>query len=378
MFDYETLRLFTWAIVGILIIGFAIADGFDMGVAALLPIAGRSNVERRIMINSIAPHWDGNQVWLITAGGAIFAIWPAVYATAFSGFYLALVLVLAALWLRPIGMDYRNKIDDPRWRRACDIALTVSGLVPPLVFGIGFGNLFVGLPFELNELLMISYKGGFWSLFTPLPIVCGVVAMAMTLLQGATFLQLKTVGELNERARSIAVWTACTALIMFVVGGVIANGQDSYIIQSLIDTNGVSNPVGKEVSVVSHNMLHNFVRYPTLFIVPLGACALLLFSALLSMAKRGGWAFLCSSLAILTIILTAGIALFPMIIPSSLEPSHSLTLWDATSSYKTLSIISVVAVVVVPVILGYTTWCYYKMFGRIDKQFIEDNSTSLY
>ncbi|WP_240205813.1 cytochrome d ubiquinol oxidase subunit II [Vibrio sp. CyArs1] len=378
MFDYETLRLFTWAIVGILIIGFAIADGFDMGVAALLPIAGRSNVERRIMINSIAPHWDGNQVWLITAGGAIFAIWPAVYATAFSGFYLALVLVLAALWLRPIGMDYRNKIDDPRWRRACDIALTVSGLVPPLVFGIGFGNLFVGLPFELNELLMISYKGGFWSLFTPLPLVCGVVAMAMTLLQGATFLQLKTVGELNERARSIAVWTACTALIMFVVGGVIANGQDGYIIQSLIDTNGVSNPVGKEVSVVSHNMLHNFVRYPTLFIVPFGACALLLFSALLSMAKRGGWAFLCSSLAILTIILTAGIALFPMIIPSSLEPSHSLTLWDATSSYKTLSIISVVAVVVVPVILGYTTWCYYKMFGRIDKQFIEDNSTSLY
>ncbi|KFA98674.1 cytochrome d ubiquinol oxidase subunit II [Vibrio sp. ER1A] len=378
MFDYETLRLFTWAIVGILIIGFAIADGFDMGVAALLPIAGRSNVERRIMINSIAPHWDGNQVWLITAGGAIFAIWPAVYATAFSGFYLALVLVLAALWLRPIGMDYRNKIDDPRWRRACDIALTVSGLVPPLVFGIGFGNLFVGLPFELNELLMISYKGGFWSLFTPLPIVCGVVAMAMTLLQGATFLQLKTVGELNERARSIAVWTACTALIMFVVGGVIANGQDGYIIQSLIDTNGVSNPVGKEVSVVARSMLHNFVHYPALFIVPLTACAMLLCSALLSMAKHAGWAFLCSSLAILTIILTAGIALFPMIIPSSLVPSHSLTLWDATSSYKTLSIISVVAVVVVPVILGYTTWCYYKMFGRIDKQFIESNSTSLY
>ncbi|NOI25132.1 cytochrome d ubiquinol oxidase subunit II [Vibrio mediterranei] len=378
MFDYEALRLFTWAIVGILIIGFAIADGFDMGVAALLPVAGKSNVERRVMINSIAPHWDGNQVWLITAGGAIFAIWPAVYATAFSGFYLALVLVLAALWLRPIGMDYRNKIDDPRWRRACDIALTVSGLVPPLVFGIGFGNLFVGLPFELNELLMISYKGGFWSLFTPLPIVCGVVAIAMTLLQGATFLQLKTVGELNERARSIAVWTACTALIMFVVGGVIANGQDGYIIQSLIDTNGVSNPVGKEVSVVASSMLHNFVRYPALFIIPLMACAMLLCSALLSMAKHAGWAFLCSSLAILTIILTAGIALFPMIIPSSLVPSHSLTLWDATSSYKTLSIISVVAAVVVPVILGYTTWCYYKMFGRIDKQFIEDNSTSLY
>lgn len=157
MFDYETLRLLTWAIVGMLLIGFIITDGFDMGVAALLPILGRSDVERRVMINSIAPHWDGNQVWLITAGGAIFAIWPLVYATAFSSFYLAMMLLLAALWLRPIGMDYRSKIDNPSWRKACDNALFISGVVPPLIFGIGFGNLLVGVPFQLNNLLMLDY-----------------------------------------------------------------------------------------------------------------------------------------------------------------------------------------------------------------------------
>ena len=129
MFDYESLRLFTWAIIGVLLIGFIITDGFDMGVATLLPVLGKSEVDRRIMINSIAPHWDGNQVWLVTAGGAIFAIWPAIYAAAFSGFYLAMILVLATLWLRPLGMDYRAKIDNPQWKKACDIALIISGFI---------------------------------------------------------------------------------------------------------------------------------------------------------------------------------------------------------------------------------------------------------
>ncbi|MGF1749903.1 cytochrome d ubiquinol oxidase subunit II [Vibrio cionasavignyae] len=378
MFDYETLRIFTWAIVGILLIGFAIADGFDMGVAALLPVAGKTNLERRVMINIIAPHWDGNQVWLVTAGGAIFAIWPAIYATAFSSFYLALVLVLAALWLRPLAMDYRNKIDNDRWRQVCDISLTVSGIVPPLVFGVGFGNLFTGVPYTLNAFLMISYQGGFWDLFTTLPIICGLVAVTMTLLQGATFLQLKTTGALRNRAQRIAVWSACASLALFIVGGLFAAQSDGYIIQSLMNKNGVSNPLTKTVTVMENGLLHNFVDSPALFIVPLTASIMLLLSAILSMAKQAGSAFLCSSLAVLAIILTAGSALFPMIIPSSLNPSHSLTLWDATSSYKTLSIISIVAIVVVPIILGYTSWCYYKMFGRIDNRFIEENTTSLY
>ncbi|MBB1464236.1 cytochrome d ubiquinol oxidase subunit II, partial [Vibrio sp. SG41-7] len=210
MFDYENLRLFTWAVIGVLLIGFIITDGFDMGVAALLPVLGKSEVDRRIMINSIAPHWDGNQVWLVTAGGAIFAIWPAIYAAAFSGFYLAMIIVLATLWLRPLGMDYRAKIDNPQWKKACDIALIVSGFIPPVIFGVGFANLMIGVPFEFNELLMMSYQGGFWDLLTPFPLLCGLVSLAMVVTQGAAFLQMKTTGDLKQRAQKVIV---CMALV---------------------------------------------------------------------------------------------------------------------------------------------------------------------
>ncbi len=145
--DYETLRVIWWVLIGVLLIGFAVTDGFDLGVGALLRIIGKTDDERRVMINTIGPHWDGNQVWFITAGGALFAAWPLIYAASFSGFYFAMLIVLAALWLRPVGFDYRSKLEDPRWRNAWDWALFVGGLVPALLFGVAFGNLFLGVPF---------------------------------------------------------------------------------------------------------------------------------------------------------------------------------------------------------------------------------------
>lgn len=378
MFDYENLRLFTWAIIGVLLIGFIITDGFDMGVAALLPVLGKSDVDRRVMINSIAPHWDGNQVWLVTAGGAIFAIWPSIYAAAFSGFYLAMILVLAALWLRPLGMDYRSKIDDPRWKQACDVALVVSGFIPPVIFGVGFGNLMLGVPFEFNEFLMMSYQGGFWDLLTPFPLLCGLVSLAMVVTQGAAFLQMKTTGDLKLRAQSIIVCMACITAALFVIGGLFASSLPGYLITSPIVTDSVSNPLLKHVMRFDDLMLHNYETNPVLWVIPAMGTLSMLVCALLTRLNRAGWAFAASSFAIACIITTAGVALFPMIMPSSLMPSHSLTLWDGTSSQLTLSIISVVAAIVVPIILGYTAWCYYKMFGRIDEQYIHDNSSSLY
>ncbi|WP_373432942.1 cytochrome d ubiquinol oxidase subunit II [Vibrio anguillarum] len=378
MFDYETLRLLTWAIVGVLLIGFIITDGFDMGVAALLPILGRSDVERRVMINSIAPHWDGNQVWLITAGGAIFAIWPLVYATAFSSFYLAMMLLLAALWLRPIGMDYRSKIDNPSWRKACDNALFISGVVPPLIFGIGFGNLLVGVPFQLNNLLMLDYQGHFWDLFTPFPLLCGLLSLAIVVTQGATFLQLKTCDVLCERAHSASVVSASIAVALFLIGGFLAANMAGYIIVSPIVTDAASNPLHKEVISVARHLLHNYQAHAMLWLIPCVGIASLLACIWASLKRASGGAFLFSSLAIACIILTAGVALFPMIMPSSLMPSHSLTIWDATSSQKTLNIITLVAILVVPVILSYTAWGYYKMFGRLSDDYIRNHSTSLY
>ena len=378
MFDYENLRLFTWAVIGVLLIGFIITDGFDMGVAALLPVLGKSEVDRRIMINSIAPHWDGNQVWLVTAGGAIFAIWPAIYAAAFSGFYLAMILVLATLWLRPLGMDYRAKIDNPQWKKACDIALIVSGFIPPVIFGAGFGNLMIGVPFEFNELLMMSYQGGFWDLLTPFPLLCGLVSLAMVVTQGAAFLQMKTTGDLKQRAQKVIVCMALVTVGLFIVGGLYAYTLPGYLITSPVVTDGVSNPLLKHVVKFDDLLLHNYENYPVLWGIPALGIIGMLSCALMTRLNRAGLAFASSSLSIASIITTAGVALFPMIMPSSLMPSHSLTLWDGTSSELTLSIISVVAVIVVPIILGYTIWCYYKMFGRLDSQYIHDNSSSLY
>ncbi|MGF1850216.1 cytochrome d ubiquinol oxidase subunit II [Vibrio lentus] len=378
MFDYENLRLFTWAVIGVLLIGFIITDGFDMGVAALLPVLGKSEVDRRIMINSIAPHWDGNQVWLVTAGGAIFAIWPAIYAAAFSGFYLAMILVLATLWLRPLGMDYRAKIDNPQWKKACDIALIVSGFIPPVIFGVGFGNLMIGVPFEFNELLMMSYQGGFWDLLTPFPLLCGLVSLAMVVTQGAAFLQMKTTGDLKQRAQRVIVCMALVTVGLFIVGGLYAYTLPGYLITSPVVTDGVSNPLLKHVVKFDDLLLHNYENYPILLAIPALGIIGMLSCAVMTRLNRAGFAFASSSLSIASIITTAGVALFPMIMPSSLMPSHSLTLWDGTSSELTLSIISVVAVIVVPIILGYTIWCYYKMFGRLDSQYIHDNSSSLY
>lgn len=378
MFDYEILRLIWWVLIGVLLVGFAITDGFDMGVGALVPVIGKNDTERRVMINSIAPHWDGNQVWLITAGGALFAAWPMVYATSFSGFYLAMIVTLAALWLRPIGLDYRSKIEDPKWRNTWDICISISGFVPPIIFGVAFGNLLQGVPFQLNEFAMPTYHGSFFGLLNPFGLLCGLVSLFMILMQGATWLQMKTTGPVHVRARNIAQLTGLLTVILFVVAGFWVQSIDGYVITSAIDTMGPSNPLNKEVAREAGAWMHNFEQYPLLWAAPAVGLVMPLLAVLASRIEKGGIAFLASSLGNAGVIFTAGFAMFPFVMPSSLMPDHSLTMWDATSSELTLNLMTGVAFVMVPIILGYTTWCYYKMFGRLDDKFIEDNKNSLY
>lgn len=378
MFEYEVLRFIWWLLIGVLCIGFAITDGFDMGVGVLSNIIGKTDTERRVMINSIAPHWDGNQVWLITAGGALFAAWPLVYATAFSGFYLAMLVTLAALWLRPLGFDYRSKIESPQWRSAWDKAIFVGSFVPPVIFGVAFGNLLQGVPFELSDLLIPTYKGSFFGLLNPFALLCGIVSILMITTQGAAYLQMKTTDELRQRARNVAPLTAIGTAVCFAIAGFWAQSIEGYVITSEIVTNGPSNPLAKEVMRQSGALFANFDAYPLLWIAPALAVVMPLLTAIASRANRGGFAFLTSSLTMAGVILTFGFALFPFVMPSSLVPNHSLTMWDSTSSELTLNIMTGVAFVMVPIILAYTSWCYYKMFGRLDNKFIEDNKTSLY
>ncbi|HHF2875757.1 cytochrome d ubiquinol oxidase subunit II [Vibrio diabolicus] len=378
MFDYEILRLIWWVLIGVLLVGFAVTDGFDMGVGALVPIIGKNDTQRRVMINSIAPHWDGNQVWLITAGGALFAAWPLVYATSFSGFYLAMILTLAALWLRPLGLDYRSKIEDPKWRNTWDICISISGFVPPIIFGVAFGNLLQGVPFQLSEFLMPTYHGSFFGLLNPFALLCGLVSLFMILMQGSTWLQMKTTGQVHVRARNVAQLAGLLTVAAFVAAGFWIQNIDGYVIVGGIDTNAASNPLNKEVIREAGAWMKNFENYPLLWAAPVLGVAMPLLAVLASRLEKCAISFITSSLGVAGVIFTAGFAMFPFIMPSDLMPSHSLTMWDATSSELTLNLMTGVAFVMVPIILGYTSWTYYKMFGRLDDQYIEDNKNSLY
>ncbi|MGA7587334.1 MAG: cytochrome d ubiquinol oxidase subunit II [Rouxiella badensis] len=379
MFDYEVLRFIWWVLIGVLFIGFAVTDGFDMGVGILVRIIGKTDTDRRVMINAIAPHWDGNQVWLITAGGALFAAWPMVYAAAFSGFYAAMILVLCALFFRPLGFDYRSKVDDRRWRNLWDWGIFIGSFVPTVVFGVAFGNLLQGVPFHIDEYLRLFYTGNLLQLLNPFGLLAGIVSLTMLVTQGATYLQMRTVGELHLRTRTAAQISALVMMIAFLIAGVwLVKGIDGYVVTSAINTAAESNPLRKTVAHQAGAWLLNFNRMPALWAIPALGVILPLLTLLLSRLNKGAWAFLTSSLTIACVILTTGITMFPFVMPSSIEPSASLTMWDATSSLLTLKVMTVVACIFVPIVLIYTSWAYYKMFGRLDKNFIENNKHSLY
>lgn len=379
MFDYEVLRFIWWVLIGVLFIGFAVTDGFDMGVGILVRIIGKTDTDRRVMINAIAPHWDGNQVWLITAGGALFAAWPMVYAAAFSGFYAAMILVLCALFFRPLGFDYRSKVDDRRWRNLWDWGIFIGSFVPAVVFGVAFGNLLQGVPFHIDEYLRLFYAGNLLQLLNPFGLLAGIVSLTMLVTQGATYLQMRTVGELHLRTRTAAQISALVMMIAFLIAGVwLVKGIDGYVVTSAINTAAESNPLRKTVAHQAGAWLLNFNRMPALWAIPALGVILPLLTLLLSRLNKGAWAFLTSSLTIACVILTTGITMFPFVMPSSIEPSASLTMWDATSSLLTLKVMTVVACIFVPIVLIYTSWAYYKMFGRLDKNFIENNKHSLY
>jgi len=342
-------------------------------------IIGKSDVERRIMVNSIAPHWDGNQVWLITAGGALFAAWPMVYAAAFSGFYVAMILVLASLFFRPVGFDYRSKIEDMRWRNMWDWGIFIGSFVPPLVIGVAFGNLLQGVPFHVDEYLRLYYTGNFFQLLNPFGLLAGIVSVSMILAQGATYLQMRTVGELHLRAKAAAQISALVMMVCFALAGVwVIYGIDGYVVTSELNHHAASNPLTKEVARQAGAWMVNFNNMPILWLIPALGVVLPLLTVLMSRLEKGAMAFVFSSLTLACVILTAGVAMFPFVMPSSTMLNASLTMWDATSSQLTLNVMTFVAAVFVPIVLIYTIWCYWKMFGRITKEHIESNTHSLY
>ncbi|HWW71773.1 MAG TPA: cytochrome d ubiquinol oxidase subunit II [Duganella sp.] len=378
MLDYATLKVIWWVLVGVLLIGFAIMDGHDMGVGTLLPFVGRNDLERRVVINTVGPHWDGNQVWFITGGGALFAAWPVVYATAFSGFYWAMMLVLWALFFRPVGFDYRSKIHNATWRSTWDWGLFVGGAVPPLVFGIAFGNLLQGVPFQFNEYLVSSYSGSFWQLLNPFALLCGVVSSAMLTLQGGAYLAHRTEGVLQRRAIKGAVGAALVMVLGFVAAGVWLQSIDGYRITSVIDIAALPDVLGKSVVREAGAWMANYGRLPMLWLLPAlgmgGACL----AALLLLKRRALAAFVASSIGVTGVIGTAGASMFPFVMPSSSMPNASLTVWDSVSSHLSLTIMFWAALIFMPLIIVYTGWAYRVMRGKVTAAQIEANQHSAY
>lgn len=370
MFDYETLRLIWWLILGVLLIGFAVMDGFDFGVAALVRVLGRDDAERRAVLETVEPVWEGNQVWFILAGGATFAAWPLLYAIAFSGFYIAMFVLLAAFILRPVSFSYRNKSANPQWRNAWDWVSTATGIVAPLIFGVAFGNLFLGAPFRFDDDMRMIYTGGFFDLLHPFPLLCGLISVAMLMMHGAAYAATKVDLQLAARAGRYARLAAASFLALYAIAGIwLAIGIPGYLIVSPVDGAGASNPLLKQVSMQG-NWFEGFFAHPIFWLAPALACVAALSTILLATGPRHRLAFASSALTVAATIASAGFALFPFLLPSSLDPNSSLTIWDASSSKSTLRVMLLCVAVLLPIVLAYTAWVFRVLRGRVSLEHI--------
>lgn len=327
------LNIVWFILVTVLFIGFFFLEGFDYGVGILLPFLGKGDMERRAILNTIGPVWDGNEVWMLTAGGALFASFPQVYATLFSGFYLALVLMLAALILRGVAFEFRSRRESSNWRNGWDWAIFVGSLLPALLWGVAVGNLMRGVAIDGN----MNYWGGLLPLLNPYSILAGLVFVALFCMHGANFLSLKTEGAIEKRATATAfiAWLVATVLtVAFVVW--------TFFATDILTKPGVNG-----------------------FLPALLAAAALLVTGWLGRLRKYGWAFVTGGLTVVfaTVMVFAG--LFPRILISTTSPGFSLTIYNAAASQYTLTIMTVVAAIFVPTVLIYQIWTYRVFRKRV-------------
>lgn len=369
LLSLDLLRVIWWVLLGVLLIGFAIMDGFDLGAATLLPFVAKTDAERRVVINTVGPVWEGNQVWLILGGGAIFAAWPPLYAVSFSGFYLAVFAILAALILRPVGFKYRSKRESQTWRRNWDWALFVGGFVPALVFGVAVGNVLQGAPFQLNEFQMPIYPGPFYwkflALLNPFGLLAGLVSVTMLVMIGAAWISIKTTGDVQKRAQKAGTVAGILAIVLYILAGVwMAYGITAYKIVGEIPANGPANPLLFDV-VREGSWMDSYAARPWIWIAPaLGILGMI--GAVFGLrAGREGTTWISAAIGIFGVISSVGLPMFPFILPSSIQPNASLTVWSASSSHLTLFVMLVCAVIFVPIILAYTSWVYKVLWGKV-------------
>ena len=379
LLNYDTLRVIWWVLLGVLLIGFAVMDGFDLGTGMLLPFLGKNDLERRVIINAVGPTWEGNQVWLVLGGGAIFAAWPQLYAVSFSGFYLAMFVILIGLILRPVAFKYRSKNESPAWRSRWDWALFAGSFIPALICGVAMGNVLQGVPFRLTPELYIHYDGSFFGLLNPFAILAGLISVTMLLMHGAAWLCIKTEGAIAARARTVGSISAAVTAVLFVLAGIVLwKFVDGYSITSALNTTGPSNPLFKTAAHAPGAWMQNYQQHPWTMAAPILGVLGCLIAALLLRSRKEGLAMISSGLGIAGIILTVGASMFPMILPSSVDPRFSLTVWDSSSSHMTLFIMLVSTLIFMPLILAYTSWVYSVLWGKVNAKDINDGNGHAY
>ncbi|WP_144999516.1 cytochrome d ubiquinol oxidase subunit II [Polystyrenella longa] len=332
----EGLAFIWFLLLAVLLTGYAILDGFDLGVGILHPFVAKTDKERRLVMNSIGPIWDGNEVWLVTFGGALFAAFPEAYATVFSGFYLPLMMLLLALILRAVSLEFRGKVKSPAWRQVWDLAFFLGSLLATFLFGVAVGNMMLGVPLDAHH----EYIGTFWMLLNPYSLAVGLLGVFAFALHGSIFLYLKTEGELQQRMRRV-MWR------MFYVFAVL------FVIMTVWTTLTVPRAV---------ETLH---AYPLLWVVPiLNALAVLNIPRAISKGSEGH-AFLSSSCVIAAFVVLFITAIFPFLVPASNDASYSLTILNAASSEKTLGIMLLIAIIGMPCVMAYSAVIYWTFHGKV-------------
>ncbi|QJC34882.1 cytochrome d ubiquinol oxidase subunit II [Enterobacteriaceae endosymbiont of Donacia piscatrix] len=381
MLNHKILCISWSLIISVLMTGSLITNGIDMGVGILLFIVGKNNIERRIIINTIAPHWDGNQVWLITTGAALFAAWPIVYATIFSCFYIPIILLLISLFLRPVGFEYRSKIKNKIWQKICDIFISIGSIIPPFIIGIALGNIFKGVPFYRDRYYHIFSKGNFLNLFDLSSILISLTIIIVIINHGASYLQIRIKeNSINYRLNIILKLFSILLMIFFILSFInITIYTKGYKIYPLLHNNVKEFFIeNSNVTYEKYAWINNFQKNTYLYIIPLLNVIFPLLMILSSLFKKLIITFIFSILNIISIVITIGIIMFPFIIPSSIKYIQSLTIWNSTSSTLTLTIMLYIVIIFMPIVLMYTIWCYKKMFFKIDKKEIKKKSNFYY
>lgn len=375
MLDFEVLRVIWWVLLGVLFMGFAVMDGFDLGAAALLPLVTRNDIERRIVLNTIGPVWEGNQVWIILGAGAIFAAWPFVYAVAFSGAYFPVLLLLLTMGIsRPVSFKYRSKLPNQFWRRFWDWVVFIGGFFPAIIFGVLVGNILQGLPFYFDDNLRMSYSGTMLALFNPFALLCGLTSLAMLMMHGGLYLATKTENAIRERAIFWSRAAAIALIVLFALAGLwVATRLTGYQVVSGADPYGFSNPLHKNVVPQVGAWVQNYMKYPYMIALPVLGFVGALGAFLLARVCDSRIAFVSSALSEIGVIGTVGVSMFPFILPSSTNLASSLLVWDASSSQLTLLVMLITVVIFLPIILLYTGWVYRVMRGKVTRLTVEQN-----